>query len=600
MNKHLIGSMWDTICQYRWNLLVATVSILISNLLVILNPLILRQALLSTVVYPAVEEHNFLTPILDSFLGASIHSVYPWVLLLLAVATVSACFKYLMRFIFTRIGREVEAAVRKKIFERIQMQSRAFFDRHGIGDLLSRLTNDIIAYRDLLGPGLMYPLFATTLVIPALIALYSISPWMAAISLIPIVTIFFFNLVIRYPLYSASHDVQQALGEMSVMAHEHFSGIRLIKAYGAEDKASTLFRTLCHQFSRYHFRFSCFQGILFPSLSLITRITTVILVLTAGASILLGWQPMSMADFLSFMWIQSYVFTPLMMVAWILPMYQRGKAGYDRLVEIYEEPIEVQDNPSGEGSISSKADIEFINLTYTYPGQLTPALKGINLCIPEGCFLGITGPIGSGKSTLFRLLNREYEIPRNTLMIHGRDIHEYSLHALHQAIVSVEQLPFLFSKSVSDNIRFGKQHATQEEIEGVSRQVDLHDTILGFPEEYQTMVGERGVSLSGGQKQRIAIARAFLVDHSIILLDDIFSSLDAETEMRIFQSIKENLKGKTVLLITYRASILEQMDRVVCLRGGEIVEEGTPQELLRRRGFFEALVTIQKRGSDGR
>lgn len=594
MHKTLMGNIGEIIRNYWPRLLLAFSLVLLANLLLILNPLILRQALL--VLSPQrTGEEDLTTSILKSFLGSSIHSPYSWAALLIAVASLAALFKYYMRIIFVTLGREVELTMREKVFQRIQSQSRSFFDRHEIGDLLSRLTNDITAYRDLLGPGLMYPAFFVTLVIPALLALFSISPGMAFISLIPIVTIYFFNLFIHYPLYRVSLQVQQSLGKMSVRAHEHYSGIRVIKAYGIQKAALALFYRLCLHFSQSSMRLAFLQGLVMPTLNLMIKIVSAILVLFAGALILLGWQRLSMADFLSFMWIQSYLFNPLLMLGWVIPMYQRGKAAYDRLVEIYEEQIEVQDAPGCLSSLPSNPDIEFRNLTFKYPGQLAPTLHDLNLHISSGSFVGLTGPVGAGKSTLIHLLNREYEVPRDTIWIGKHDIHNYSLHAIHQSIACVEQLPFLFSKSLAENIRFGKREATKEEVEEIARQVDLHDTILTFPEQYNTIVGERGVSLSGGQKQRVAIARAFLVNRSILLLDDIFSALDATTEKRIFETIKANFKGKTLLLITHRISILEQLDRVLYMHNGRIVEDGTPQALVRQQGFYEALVRIQKR-----
>jgi ATP-binding cassette subfamily B protein len=593
MNRNLLGNIGEIICQYWRRLLLAFFLVLLSNLLLILNPLILRQALL--IFSQSGEKGGFLANILHAFLGSAIHSVYSWMTLLIAIASLSALSKYYMRTIFIALGRQVELTVREKVFQRIQAQSRAFFDRHEIGDLLSRLTNDITAYRDLLGPGLMYPLFFLTLVIPSLLALASLSPWMALVSLVPIATIFLFNFVIRSSLYRLSQQVQEFLGKMSVMAHEHYSGIRLIKAYGIQKATLQLFYRLCGTFSRFNMRLACLQGMIAPSLNLIIKIVTVLLVLLVGALILLQWQPMSMADFLSFMWIQSYIFSPLLMLGWVIPMYQRGKAAYDRLVEICEEPIEVQDVPEGLAFVPPHADLELHQLTFTYPGQSMPVLHHVNLRIAGGSFVGLTGPIGAGKSTLIRLLNREYEVPKNAIRIGGRDIHDYSLQALHQAIACVEQLPFLFSKTLADNIRFGKREATKEEIEEIARLVDLHETVLTLPEQYNTLVGERGVSLSGGQKQRVAIARALLVNRSILLLDDIFSALDATTEKRIFEAIKKNFRGKTLLLVTHRVSILEQLDRILYLHGGRIVEDGSPSELVRRQGFYEALVNIQKR-----
>jgi ATP-binding cassette subfamily B protein len=213
--------------------------------------------------------------------------------------------------------------------------------------------------------------------------------------------------------------------------------------------------------------------------------------------------------------------------------------------------------------------------------------------IKGGSFVGITGPIGSGKSTLFRLLSREYEIPRGMIYIGGKDIHDYPLEAFSKSMVTVEQIPFLFSKTIAENVMFGRDSASQAEIELVSRHADLHETVMEFPQQYDTVVGERGVTLSGGQKQRIVMARAFLVNRSILLLDDIFSAVDMGTERRIFDRMKSNFEGRTVLLITHRVSILEQLDRVIYMQDGKIVEDGSPAQLVQKKGYYAALHDLQ-------
>ncbi|MCE2983213.1 MAG: ABC transporter ATP-binding protein/permease [Parachlamydia sp.] len=593
MNKSLIGSLIEMIRSYRLRVIFAFVLVLLSNLLIVLNPLILRQAIMA-LVPGQFEEPTLLTRLLQKEMGSLYHCPYGWAFLMIGIGTAAAALKYYMRMIFITMGREVELQLRQKLFDRLQAQSKIFFDKYGIGDLLSRLTNDISAYRDLLGPGLMYPIFFSTLLIPVMIALFTLSPLMASVTLIPLFVIYGLNSAIRQPLYHLARQVQESLGSMSGMVHEHYSGIRIVKAYALELKLLQKFKRLGKNFQTISMRFGCFQGMVFPFLTLIIKSVSLLIVVVAGGMIAYRTENFNAADFLSFMWLQSYLFTPLLMLGWILPMYQKGKAAYGRLVEIYEEPIELQERAPNLNAIEPQDSIVIKDLTFSYPHQMKAALRGINLTIPSGAFIGITGPVGSGKTTLFRLLNREYEIPENKILIGGKDIHSYRLSAFHQAIVMVEQMPFLFSKSIQDNIGFGLD-LSEEKLEKVSRQADIYDTIKKFPQQFSTVVGERGISLSGGQKQRIAIARAFLTDRPILLLDDIFSSLDTETEHRVFEAIKANFSGKTVLLVTHRVSILEQLDRLIYMKEGKIVEEGTPEELVRKKGFYEALYNLQKR-----
>lgn len=593
MEKSLFENMKAIFRHYRTRFAKAFAMVLISNGLLILNPLVLRQAV-NELASPATVQSGILSRWLHQLLGPYNKSLAIWALLLLIITAISAYFKYRMRYEFISVSRDAEKDLRFKIFERIQKQSKAFYDNHGIGELLSRLTNDISTYRDVLGPGIMYPLFFLTIVIPGVFALYVISPYLAFLSVIPLMVIPLLNMAIRNKVYSISHAVQKGLADISNMTQEHYSGIRILKGYADEKSFFKRFIDLSRQLIGLNLRLSCYQGLLFPFFTLITKMTTVAIVLLFGYIVLRAFGTLDAADFVSFMWIQSYIYVPVLMLAYVLPIYQRGRAAYDRLLEIYNEPIEVKDGKNKDLKIPELADLFFNNLTFRYPKASQPVLKNLTLNIPGGTFVGITGPVGSGKSTLLRLLNREYEIPPGMIYIGGTDIHEYPREAFQQQMVTVEQIPFLFSKSIADNVRFGREDATVEDVELVSKHADLHETVLSFPDQYDTVIGERGVTLSGGQRQRVAMARAFLVNRSILLLDDIFSAVDAATEKSIFAAMKTNFQKKTVLLITHRASLLESMDRVIYMSEGHIVEDGPPSQLVTLGGHYAALVELQK------
>jgi ATP-binding cassette, subfamily B, multidrug efflux pump len=573
MEKNLFANFRSIVVRHRVRLFGAFLMLLISNVLQIVNPLLLRQALLA------------------GPLAAT--SVWHWASLLLSIAILSAILKFYMRISFFSVGRDAEREMRSKIFSRIQSQTQEFFDRHGTGELLSRLTNDISSYRDVLGIGLLFPLFFATLVIPAFCALFMISARLTLISSIPLIAIPLFNMTVRSKVFPLSVDVQRKLANLSNLAQENYTGIRVVKNYVMEDTLQEIFRQACLQMIQSNFKLVSLLGMILPFFSALTKLVTILLVLVAGTRILQGLGELSSADFISFIWIQSYVFFPILMLGWVLPMYERGRAAYSRFLEIYHEPIKVEEGHL-EVRVPAQADIQIKNLTFRYPAAANDALKDFRLTIKGGSFVGITGPIGSGKSTLFHLLNREYEIPRETIFIGGYDLRELTFSSLRSAIVTVEQSPFLFSKTIAENVRFAMEEASQKDLEAVAQYADLHDTILSFPKKYNTVVGERGTTLSGGQKQRIAIARAFLTDRSILLFDDIFSALDSATEKKIFEIIRARFGGKTVLLITHRISILEQMDRVLYMKNGTIVEDGHPKELLKKGRMYAALAELQR------
>lgn len=563
--------------NHRSRFIYGFIMVLISNTLLVINPILMRSAIKS--ISTLQEPH--------------IQSILSWAAILLCIAATSAFFKYWMRMMLINISRDAEKDLRAKLFERIQAQSQAFFDRHGTGELLSRLTNDIAAYRDMLGPGITFPFHFITLVIPGSIALFFISPTLAFIALFPLLAIPLLNSAVRQHIYRLSQAVQDSLSQMSNLVQEHFVGIRIIKAYAVENNFLSLLKKMCRHFASISFRLSCLQGTLIPLFALCAKAVTIFLIMVSGIIILGNFGKLTIGDFVSFMWIQSYLFIPVLMMGWILPIYERGRAAYKRLEELYVEPIEVKDNSGLSLKIPTKPSIVFKDLLFSYPNSSERVLQHLNLEIEGGSVVGITGPTGAGKSTLLRLLNRDYELPEGMVFIGGNEIHEYSLKAIREELILVEQSSFLFSKSVAENVRFGNENATQQELETAAEYASLHEEVMGFPKQYETQVGERGVMLSGGQKQRVAIARALLVKRSILLLDDIFSAVDVATEQRIFEAIRNHFLGRTVILVTHRISILERMDRVIYMMQGQIVEDGTPQALMEKNGYYAALAELQ-------
>ena len=593
MEKTLWENIQGIISRYRWPLLRAFLMVIVANGLLIFIPMVFRHAVMQ-MDPKEIKTGGLLQSSLEYVLGNQINSVYAWAVLLLMLSLMAAFFKYHMRFAFISISRDAEKDLRSKLFSRIQEQSMAFYDRHGIGELLSRLTNDISTYRDVLGPGMMYPLIFITIVFPGLCVLFSLSVPLAVVSLIPLCIIPILNYAVRNLIYKASHEAQKGLADLSNMTQEHYSGIRIVKGYGIEPNLQEIFSQFGRNLININIKLNIYQGLLFPFFTVLTKLTTVILVMVAALIVFQAWGTLNTADFATFMWIQSYIFFPVLMLAWVMPIYARGRASYERLLEIYEEPVEVKDQKVLRQIIPQKSDIEFNHLTFSYPSSERSVLNDFNLHIKSGTFVGITGQVGSGKTTLFRLLNREYEVPYGKISIGGHDIHDYPLEAFGKSIVTVEQLPFLFSRTISENVRFGKEEALMDEVQLVSKYADLHETVLDFPEQYETIIGERGVTLSGGQKQRVAMARAFLVNGDILLLDDIFSAVDAKTASRIFEGIKNKFKDKTILMVTHRISILEMMDRVIYMEEGCLVEDGTPEKLRKLNGKYAAMLDLQK------
>lgn len=588
MQNCLFKNLVAIVKHEKWSLLSACFMVLLSNALLIINPLIFRQALISM----EGGQNGWLADLLDWAFGGQLEGVFSWGALLLVVAILSAFFKYRMRFVFLTISRNAEAAMRMKIFRRIQEQSASFFDRHSTGELMSRLSRDVGDYQQVLGAGIMYPINFLTLAIPALAALLSISAPMAALAALPILVLPIALVLMRRYFYALSRRVQSAMADLSAFVQEQFSAVQVIKSYAQEKAVFERFKRISRSYLDLNRRLVCTEGSFYPLLALLGKWVTVALILLAGFLCLRDRPLLSVADFTSFMWIQSYLFVPILMLGWVLPVYERGRAAYDRLKELYDEPVEVSGPADMNVTVPADASLNLKQLSFRYPHSDRYALRDLEFMVKAGGIVGITGPVGSGKSTLLRVLSREYEVDDGMVFLGGRDIKAYPLGEMRRQVVMVEQNPFIFSESLGANVRYGSQGAGQEELLRVLRQAGLEPTLDDFPNGLSTVLGERGTALSGGQRQRVAIARALLADRPIFLLDDIFSALDTVTENLVFQHIKSDFPGATILLVTHRLSILEQTDHIIYLSRGRILEQGTHSQLVQKGGHYAAMAEL--------
>lgn len=573
MEKTLAANLLGLIRENKLKYLKAAFLVILSNLLLIVNPFIFRKAANSI----SLSQDNSLFG--DPFFLITI---------LLLASAFSAFFKYLMRIQFVALSREAEEQFRDKLYERLQKQSKSFFDQHPVGELLSRISNDISTYREILGPGIMYPLFAFSMSIPAFVGLFILFPPLALFSLIPLGTLLLIHSFARKAIYSLSKKLQELLSELSVLAEETFSGIRILKTYDFKKIALKKFASRSKKHSFLRRKMFMIQGALLPFFIALVQASSAMTIYLFSLK-----GSFSIQDFLTFIWLQTYLFMPVMMLGWILSLYEQGKSAYDRLLELYSEPIEVKDEGQKD-MVKGSLDIELKNLTFTYPASKTPSLKNVSLKIAEGETIGITGPIGSGKSTLLKLLQREYEIPKGMIYFARQEIHEYTLNALYSLMATCEQIPFLFSDTVQENIRFGRESASTLEIQDAAHFVDLHDEIEGFPEKYDTMIGEKGLMVSTGQKQRIAVARSLIASKKILLLDDIFANVDASKENKMVSRLIQDFKESTIIIVTNRMSVLDQLDKVCVFQEGRVVEQGDPTKLKKAGGPYQILYEIDQ------
>src|SRR5262245_5704436 len=520
-------------------------------------------------------------------------SLLKYPLLILVAAALQGLFRYFWRINIHGFSRRCEADLRDRVFAHLQKLPLSYFQYTKTGDLMSRLTNDIHAVRELMGFGSLAVVDAVVVIVFSLSLMITIDPWLAlwsmmAMPLIPVVVRFFGREIFRW-----SRDRQEQLSVLSEYVLENFSGIRVVQAYAQEQNQIRGFGAISSEYRGKTMWLATLWGIFWPLMQVMAGIAATIVLWLGGRQVLQG--TMTLGEFVAFNGYLSMLTWPLMAIGYTANQYQRGTAALSRLAEVLDEPVSPRYiNANGaDHAATARGDIEFRHLTFSHRGQDAPMLKAIDLQIPAGTICGIVGETGAGKSTLVNLLLRLHEPGDGMIFLDGVDIKKLPLRRLQDAIGFVSQDIFLFSGSVSDNIRLGIENGGVEQIEESARVARLLPTVESFSAGFDTIIGERGVRLSGGQKQRTALARALIKNPPILILDDAFSSVDVETEEEILRELKQYARGRTTLFISHRISTVREADLIVYLREGAIVEQGTHDDLVARHGPYYELYRRQ-------
>lgn len=516
---------------------------------------------------------------------------YP--LLILGAAALQGFFRYCWRVNIHCFSRRSEADLRDRVFSHLQKLPLSYFQRIKTGDLMSRLTNDIQAVRELMGFGSLAIIDAMVVIVFSLALMITINPWltlwsMLAMPLITVVVRFFGGHIFRW-----SRDRQEQLSVMSAYVQENLSGIRVVQAYAQEDNQIRGFDAISSGYRRKSMWLATLWGIFWPLMQVLSGIAAAIVLWLGGREVLRG--TMTLGEFVAFNGYLAMLTWPLMAVGYVVNQYQRGTAALSRVCEVLDAPISprYQKSHPATATTGTHGSIEIRDLTFAYDADHGPVLKNVSLTIPAGKICGIVGETGAGKSTLVSLILRLFEPPGETIFIDGLDIRQLSPRHLENTLGFVSQDIFLFSGSIRENILFGIENGEAKKVEEAARIARLLPTIQSFGAQFDTVIGERGVRLSGGQKQRTALARAIIKDPPILILDDAFSSVDAETEEEILKELRRYLAGRTTLLISHRISTVREADWIVYLSGGEIVEQGTHDQLLAQRGIYHQLYQRQ-------
>ncbi len=512
--------------------------------------------------------------------------------LILGASITEGFFRFWMRRILIGISRYIEYDLRNDFLERLQRHSLSFFQSRNTGDIMSRATNDLNAVRSVLGPGIMYSMNTAVTGVTAITILMRIDWRLTLLACVPLALVSVTVKKFGQQIHDRFELIQEQFSTISTKAQENLSGIRIVKAFAREESEIEEFRRLNQEYVSRSVSLIRLWGVFYPLMSALLGVSTVVLLWFGGRQVITG--KLSLGEFVAFMGYLGMLIWPTIAAGWVINIFQRGAASMERMLEILEATPDIRDGSRAVAPSPVRGALEIRHLTFSYPGSLRPVLHDLSLSVPAGETLAIVGHTGSGKSTLINLIPRLFDPPPGSIIIDGQDVREWPLAELRKAIGYVPQETFLFSSTLADNIAFGREKdAPQDEIEWAAGLSHIAEDILGFPQKYQTFVGERGITLSGGQKQRVAISRAVSMQPKILILDDSLSNVDTYTEERILQDLSEVMKDRTTIIVSHRISTVRNAHQIVVLQEGRIAERGTHDSLMALEGIYSDLYQKQ-------
>ncbi|HBI39726.1 MAG TPA: ABC transporter [Tenacibaculum sp.] len=566
--------------KYKWRLLVGIIITVLSKFLALRIPVIIRNSLNSV--------ENYMR---DDYADIDLvrYDLLRNIFFIIGLTLVAGFFTFLMRQTIIVMSRLIEFDLKNEIYAQYQRLSLNFYKNNRTGDLMSRISEDVSKVRMYFGPAIMYSLNMILSFIVGFTQMYSISPKLALYTMIPFPILSVSIFILSKQINKRSTIVQQYLSKLTTYNQEFFSGIHIVKSYAIENDIKEKFNKLADDSKSKNIDLYKVQALFFPLMILLIGISNII-VLYIGGKLYINEEIQIgvVAEFFLYVNILTW---PVAIVGWVTSIVQQAEASQQRINEFLEQVPEIKNNV--EESTNIEGDIEFRNVSLVYKDTNIKALNNISFKVKKGETVAILGSTGCGKSSLVSLIARLYDVSDGSVLVDGIDIRKCNLFDVRSQIGFIAQDPFLFSDTIENNIKFGKEDASKEEIVEAAKNAVIHDNIMSFKNNYSTVLGERGVTLSGGQKQRTSIARAIIKKPKILIFDDCLSAVDTETEEKILSNLEKVSKNKTTFIISHRISSVKNADKILVLNKGAVEQEGVHNQLVMEEGYYKDLFRQQ-------
>jgi ATP-binding cassette, subfamily B, multidrug efflux pump len=575
LNKYLL--------KYKKLLFWGLIWVLISNAFQILPAQMVRHAIDSV-------ENNFKlyqsfqgTEAAPSFLKIFDRGILFFAGLIILMALLRGIFLYFVRQTLIVMSRLIEYDLKNEIFHHYQSLPLSFYRRNNTGDLLNRISEDVGRVRMYLGPSIMYGLQLFTLFLMLIPIMYSVSPKLTLYSLLPLPILSFSIYYVNNIIEHRSTEIQKSQSRLSTFVQEAFSGIRVLKSFNREAESIARFSKESDEYKRQSMKLTRVQSLFFPIVTALIGISTVATIYAGSVEVING--ALTFGNIAEFVIYVNLLTWPVTLLGWTSSQVQRAEASQKRINEFLNQKTDIL---SGSLMQPLSGKVEFKDVSFTYPDTGIKALKSISFTIEPGESLAIIGKTGSGKSTIANLVARLYDVSAGEILLDGVSVKNFDLNSLRTQLGYVPQDVFLFSDTIYNNIGFGLSTPDKEKIYQAAKDADVFDNIMAFPQQFETRIGERGITLSGGQKQRVSIARAIVREPKILMLDDVLSAVDTKTENTILNSLKKIMVGRTTIIISHRVSSAKLANKILVLSDGEVIEGGTHESLMAHKGtYFE-------------